>query len=78
MPYKPKYLRNDLVAPLGFSKPLTKTGLATHLECSERYLEEEVRAGRLRCIRLSSRAVRFLPKDIEAWLSAKASVGAAQ
>ena len=41
------------------------------MDCSERYLEQEVAAGRLRAIKLSSRAIRFLQSDIIAWLRSK-------
>ncbi len=60
--------------PTLLSKPLTKRELAEWLGVSPRYLEAEVSRGALRMRRLSARAVRFLPGDVEAWLNAKATI----
>jgi hypothetical protein len=59
--------------PLGIARPLSKTELATFLDVSQRFLEGEVKEGRLRGIRLSNRAMRFLPRDVQSWLDAKAT-----
>jgi excisionase family DNA binding protein len=52
---------------------MAKSELAAFLDVSERFLETEVAAGRLRAIKLSTRALRFMPKDVEAWLNSKAT-----
>lgn len=49
-------------------KPLLKKELAEWLGCSERFLETEVKAGRLRKVILGANRVRFLPRDVNAWL----------
>ena len=54
-------------------RPLSKKELAEWLNCSERFLESEVAAGRLRKIFLGAHRVRFLPKDINQWLEAGGS-----
>jgi hypothetical protein len=58
---------------LGIALPMSKTQLATCLDTSERFLEKEVREGRLRAIKLSNRALRFMPRDIESWLNSKST-----
>ena len=55
-------------------KPFTKKELANWLGCSERFLENEVNAGRLRKVNLGTYRVRFLPKDVNAWLEAGGSI----
>ena len=54
-------------------KPLTKKELSDWLNCSERFLELEVNAGRLRKVTIGVNRVRFLPRDINAWLEAGGS-----
>ena len=54
-------------------RPMSKTELAAFLDVSERFLEKEVSQGRLRAIKLSNRALRFMPKDVESWLNSKAT-----
>ena len=53
--------------------PLTKPELARWLNCSERFLELEVNTGRLRKVTLGANRVRFLPRDVNAWLEAGGS-----
>jgi hypothetical protein len=82
MPYLPKSVRkaqalaarpevNALIA-----RPLSKTELAIFLDLSERFLELEVQAGRLRAVKLGARALRFLPKDIQNWMDRNATLPA--
>lgn len=54
-------------------RPLSKKELADWLQCSERFLELEVSAGRLKKITIGVNRVRFLPRDINAWLEAGGS-----
>jgi hypothetical protein len=61
---------------LAIPRPMCKTELAAFLDVSERFLEKEVSLGRLRAIKLSTRALRFMPKDVEFWLNSKATEGA--
>ncbi len=50
---------------------MSKTELGAFLDVSERFLETEVKEGRLRAIKLSNRALRFLPRDVQSWLDSK-------
>jgi hypothetical protein len=52
-------------------KPFTKKQLALWLGCSERFIETEVAAGRLRRVFLGTHRVRFLPGHVYEWLEAK-------
>jgi hypothetical protein len=62
------------VKPIELNRPLTKRELADWLTVSPRYIEGEVSRGALRMRRLSPRAVRFLPADVQEWLDGKATV----
>ena len=52
------------------TRPLSKIELSHWVGTTTRFLENEVRDGRLRAVRLGRRAVRFLPSDVSAWLNA--------
>jgi hypothetical protein len=54
-------------------RPLTKKELSDWLNCSERFLELEVNAGRLKKVTLGANRVRFLPRDVNDWLEAGGS-----
>jgi hypothetical protein len=53
--------------------PWTKKELSDWCNCTKRFLELEVAAGRLRAVKLGTRAVRFLPRDIERWINSQAT-----
>ena len=55
-------------------RPLSKKELAEWLNCSERFLETEVAAGRLKKILLGTNRVRFLPRHVNEWLEGGGSV----
>ena len=55
-------------------RPLNKIELSEWLGTTTRFLENEVRAGRLRAIRLGRRSIRFLPGDVSIWLNARPSL----
>lgn len=59
-------------------KPLSKKELGEWLSCSERFLELEVKAGRLRKVQMGAHRVRFLPKDVNEWLEAGGSTAKAR
>jgi hypothetical protein len=46
---------------------LTKAHLCSRWDCSDRFIEEEMAAGRLVCIQKGKRFIRFKPSDIEKW-----------
>jgi len=54
-------------------KPFTKKTLAAWVGTSERFIEKEVAAGRLRRIVLGTHRIRFLVRDVNDWLEARAS-----
>ena len=50
-----------------------RLGEAAHrVGCSRRFLEKQIAAGRLRCIRLSPRCVRVRPEDLAHYLERNA------
>jgi len=53
---------------------LTKQQAAKLLGCTERYLERQIRAGRLRACKPTGKFVRILRKDIDAFLESCASI----
>jgi excisionase family DNA binding protein len=56
-------------------RPLTPSELAQWVGTSRRFIESQVRLGKLRARRISPRAVRFLRSDIAAWLSSSSTTG---
>jgi len=53
---------------------LTKKEAAELLRCTPRYLERQVRAGRLRACKPTGKLVRILRSDIDAFLLSGASI----
>jgi excisionase family DNA binding protein len=56
------------------TRPLSPNELAEFVGTSRRFIEEQVRHGKLRARKISPRAVRFFRSDIAAWLAKTASV----
>jgi excisionase family DNA binding protein len=54
----------------------TKEQVAELLDCTVRYIERQIRAGRLRACKPSGKFVRILGKDITAFLESGASIAA--
>jgi excisionase family DNA binding protein len=52
---------------------LTKPEAAELLKVSQRFIERQVRAGRLRALKLSSKVVRFSRRDLDSFLNRGAS-----
>jgi excisionase family DNA binding protein len=65
-------LKADLIAG-DIPEVSSPNELAHHLGVSRRFLEEQVKAGRLRVRRISPRAVRFFRGDVLAWLNSVSS-----
>jgi len=57
---------------------LTKKEAAELLRCTTRYLERQIRAGRLRAMKPSGNLVRIFRRDIDAFLESGASIGGGQ
>jgi len=55
---------------------LTKQQAAELLSCTTRYIERQIRAGRLRACKPSGKFVRILGKDIMTFLESGASIAA--
>jgi len=53
---------------------LTKQQAAEMLGCTERYLERQIRFGRLRACKPSGKFVRIYMRDIDAFLQSGASI----
>jgi excisionase family DNA binding protein len=53
---------------------LTKKEAANYVHCTVRYLERQVRAGRLRALKPTGKLVRFFRRDLDAFLLSGASI----
>jgi excisionase family DNA binding protein len=54
---------------------LTKPEAAAFVRCTTRYLERQVRAGRLKALKPTSKMVRFRRADLEAFLESGSTIG---
>ena len=61
----------------GNSTILTKQEAADYLRCTPRYIERQVRAGRLRALKPTGKLVRIRRSDLEAFLESGATTGGA-
>jgi excisionase family DNA binding protein len=57
---------------------LTKKEAAELLRCTTRYLERQIRTGRLRALKPTGKLVRLFRRDIDAFLESGASIGGEQ
>jgi excisionase family DNA binding protein len=73
----PKHGENKPHAEAANSAILTKKEAAELLRCTTRYLERQIRAGRLRAMKPSGKLVRIFRRDIDAFLESGASIGGA-
>jgi excisionase family DNA binding protein len=53
---------------------LTKQEAAELLQCTVRYLERQIRAGRLRAMKPTGKLVRIFRRDLDAFLESGASI----
>jgi excisionase family DNA binding protein len=53
---------------------LTKQQAAEYLQCTSRYLERQIRAGRLRALKPTGKLVRIRRSDLEAFLETGATM----
>jgi len=56
---------------------LTKKEAAEFLRCTVRYLERQIRAGRLRALKQTGKLVRIRVRDLDAFLDSGATIGGA-
>jgi len=54
---------------------LTKQEAADLLRCTVRYLERQIRAGRLRALKPTGKLVRIYRRDLDAFLETGATIG---
>jgi excisionase family DNA binding protein len=71
----PTHGENKTLAEAENSAILTKKETAEFLRCTVRYLERQIRAGRLRAMKPTAKLVRFYRRDIDAFLQSGASIG---
>ena len=57
---------------------LTKQEAADLLRCTVRYLERQIRAGRLRALKPTGKLVRIYRRDLDAFLETGATIGGAE
>jgi excisionase family DNA binding protein len=70
-----KYKKHPSVEAVN-STILTKAEAATYLRCTNRYLERQVRAGRLKALRPSRKFWRVRRSDLDAFLETGSSIAA--
>jgi excisionase family DNA binding protein len=54
---------------------LTKREAATYVRCTPRYLERQIRAGRLKALKPTGKLFRIRLKDLDAFLESGATIG---
>ena len=54
---------------------LTKQEAASFVRCTTRYLERQIRAGRLRALKPTGKLVRIRRSDLEAFLESGETIG---
>jgi excisionase family DNA binding protein len=54
---------------------LTKRQAADYVCCTPRYLEQQIRLGRLRALKPSGKLVRIRLRDLDAFLESGATIG---
>ena len=57
---------------------LTKRGAAAYIGCSPRYLERQIRAGRLKALKPTGKLVRIRLRDLDAFLESGSTIGGAE
>jgi hypothetical protein len=64
-----RYQPAETNAVLDFpNRPCSVESLAAHLDCTPRFIRNEILAGRLKACRLSARMIRVMPTDVQKWL----------
>jgi excisionase family DNA binding protein len=69
--------QNKPQAEAANSAILTKREAAALLRCTTRYLERQIRAGRLRALKPTGKLVRIRRSDLETFLESGATIGGA-
>ena len=54
---------------------LTKREAADYISCSPRYLERQIRAGRLKALKPTGKLLRIRRRDLNAFLESGATIG---
>jgi excisionase family DNA binding protein len=66
---------NPLAGPENFPAILTKQQAAAYVQSTPRYLERQVKAGRLRALKPTGKLWRVRRSDLEAFLESGATTG---
>jgi len=66
---------NPLAGAENFPAVLTKQQAAAYVQSTPRYLERQIRAGRLRALKPTGKLVRIRLKDLDAFLESGATTG---
>jgi len=67
-------ISNSKLTAGGDSAVLTKAQAAEYLQATPRYIERQVKAGRLRACKPSGKLVRILRRDLDAFLQSGATM----
>jgi excisionase family DNA binding protein len=67
---------NSLAGAEIFPAILTKKQAAAYVQSTPRYLERQIRAGRLRALKPTGKLVRIRRSDLEKFLESGATIGA--
>jgi excisionase family DNA binding protein len=62
----------------GYSALFTKQQAADYIQCTPRYLERQIRAGRLRALKPSGKLVRIRRADLEEFLESGSTIRSEQ
>jgi excisionase family DNA binding protein len=66
---------NPLAGAENFPPVLTKRQAASYVQSSTRFLEREIRAGRLKALRLSNKFIRIRRSDLDKFLESGSTIG---
>jgi excisionase family DNA binding protein len=67
-------MSNTLLHPSAISPLLTVKDACAYLQCTAKYLERAVRAGRLRALKPSGKFLRFRQADLDAFMDNGATI----
>jgi excisionase family DNA binding protein len=72
----PNRNNKSFVGAVHFPALLTREDAAAYLKCTPKYIDNQIRAGRLRALKPTGKLVRIRLSDIDEFLQAGASVAA--
>jgi excisionase family DNA binding protein len=72
----PTHGQNKTLAGAVIPALLTRNEAAAYLRCTPKYVDNQIRAGRIRALKPTGKLVRIYQSDIDAFLQSGASVTA--